>query len=55
MGDLVEPRRLELRDDSLAKRGADPQEGVLDGILGLLAGTQLAEAVPEDLVAVLRI
>ena len=53
--DLVEPGSLELGDDTLSERRAYPQERVLDGVLGLLARTQLADAVPQDLVVVLGV
>jgi hypothetical protein len=55
VGDLVEPGRFELRDDALAHCRRDPQERVLDGVLGLLARSKLADAVAEDPVAVLGV
>jgi hypothetical protein len=43
-GDRVEPGRLELRADAAAEGTERVQEGRLDGVLGLLAVSQLAQA-----------
>ena len=49
LGDLVEPGRLELRDDAALECAEGVQERRLDGVLGLLARAELVEAVAEDL------
>src|SRR5581483_367336 len=55
VGDLVQPRSLELRYDALAERGVDAQEDVLDGVLRVLSRTQLGLAIALDLRAVLLV
>src|SRR5439155_12259278 len=51
LGDLVEPGRLELRDDAALESAEGVQERRLDGVLGFFAVAQLQEAVGEDLAA----
>ena len=51
VGDLEEPRRLELGHDPALDAAERVQERALDGVLGLLAGAELVQAVAEDLVA----
>jgi hypothetical protein len=48
LGDLVEPRCLGVRHDSGAQAAVGVQEGVLNGILGLLARREAPAAVAED-------
>jgi hypothetical protein len=55
VGDLEEPRGLELGDDAALDAPEGVQERALDGVLGLLAGAELVEAVAEDLVRVLLV
>jgi hypothetical protein len=55
VGDLVEPGRLELRHDALLERRVDPEEDVLDRVLGVLARAELPEAVALDLRAVVLV
>ena len=55
VGDLEEPRRLELRHDAALDPAERVQERALDGVLGLLPRAELVQAVAEDLVRVLLV
>src|SRR5207248_1944203 len=52
LGDLVEPRRLELRVDAALDPAERVQEGRLRCVLGLFAAAQLMQAVRVDLARV---
>ena len=55
VGDLEEPRRLELRHDAALDPAERVQERALDGVLRLLPRAELVQAVAEDLVRVLLV
>ena len=55
VGDLEEPRRLELGHDAALDAAERVQERALHRVLGLLARAELVQAVAEDLVRVLLV